>query len=177
MKPTHIVIHHSYSNWGDAKAIDQWHKEAGFRRRDPKTNKIYHIGYHKVICNGYPVYNSWKKRAYQEKWDGKIQQGRPDYLPGAHTKQNGMNRKSLGICLIGNFDSSNPTGKQLEALIDACTRLCIRHGIKTSCIRFHSDFAHYKTCPGKFFIGVTNPWAKHRIQRMVQEGIDGQEND
>ena len=40
------------------------------------------IGYHKVICR-----------------DGKIENGRPVYWIGAHTK--GKNKESLGVCLIG----------------------------------------------------------------------------
>ena len=40
------------------------------------------IGYHKVICR-----------------DGKVENGRPEFWVGAHTK--GINNISLGVCLIG----------------------------------------------------------------------------
>ena len=52
------------------------------------------IGYHQIICR-----------------DGKIENGRPTYWIGAHTR--GKNQESLGVCLIG---SSNFTQKQFLSL-------------------------------------------------------------
>ncbi len=45
MKPKEIkriIIHHSASDFGDAKLIDKWHKERGWKG----------IGYHFVVLNG-----------------------------------------------------------------------------------------------------------------------------
>ncbi len=52
------------------------------------------IGYHKIILR-----------------DGTIQNGRPEYWVGAHVK--GLNKKSLGVCLIGR---KKFTKKQFESL-------------------------------------------------------------
>ena len=161
MKPKYLIIHHSASNWGDRNAIDRWHKSRGWRG----------CGYHKVILNGLPTYKHWATKNYLSSQDGKIQQGRPDNESGAHCKQKGMNRKSLGICMIGNFDNHSPTQKQLASLVDACARLCIRHHIPVSRVLFHNNFAH-KSCPGKWFIGTYAPYSLPRLQKKVQERID-----
>lgn len=173
MKPTYLIIHHSYSLWGDARVIDSWHKERGFKRKDKKTGKTYHIGYHKVILNGYPTYSSWAKKQYDPKLDGKIQQGRPDYLPGAHCI--GKNANSLGLCLIGNFDSNQPTDRQRLVLVDALARLCIRHEIEVKHIFFHNSFSQ-KTCPGKWFIGTFQPMSLMKLRKMVNRKIEELDN-
>ena len=52
------------------------------------------IGYHKIIRR-----------------DGTLENGRPEFWVGAHTY--GLNKKSLGVCLIG---QSNFTSNQLNSL-------------------------------------------------------------
>jgi hypothetical protein len=138
MKIEALIIHHSYSMWGNREAIDAWHRARGWKG----------IGYHRVICNGFPTYASWAKGQRLDAWDGKIQQGRPDTEAGAHTV--GWNSKSLGICLVGNFDADLPTPKQWAALIDACVRLCRCYGLTAANIHGHREFAP-KTCPGRLF--------------------------
>ena len=56
------------------------------------------IGYHKVICR-----------------DGKIENGRPSYWVGAHTK--GKNKESLGVCLIGRKNFTKKQFQSLESLL------------------------------------------------------------
>lgn len=69
-----IIVHCSASDLKsqDAKLIDKWHRERGFRK----------IGYHYFI-----------------RFDGIIEKGRFEYEIGAHCK--GHNRDSIGICLAG----------------------------------------------------------------------------
>src|SRR5262245_44324547 len=98
MKPTHIVIHHSQTK--DTKTVDwdaikKYHKE---------TNGWSDIGYHYGI----------------ESVDGVLAMrvGRPPDVPGAHCKDLEMNKKSLGVCLVGNYDLVTPSADRLKALAD-----------------------------------------------------------
>ena len=56
------------------------------------------IGYHKIICR-----------------DGVIEDGRPTYWVGAHTR--GKNKESLGVCLIGRNEFTDKQFQSLEALL------------------------------------------------------------
>lgn len=133
MTPKAIVIHLSASRWGSASEIDGWHKHRGWTG----------IGYHKVILNGC----RWSTMAYAEKLDGKIEDGRPENKMGAHCKAGGMNMISLGICCIGTpgfvpegaeaaglsvagyIGAQYLTKRQLDSLVDALWRLCVRHDL------------------------------------------------
>lgn len=91
--PLGIVLHHS-AGAGDARSIDEWHKIKGFGIL--YQGKEYHIAYHYVILP-----------------DGRIQKGRPERCKGAHVDKPFYNNFFLGICLIGNFSSSdNPDGRK-----------------------------------------------------------------
>lgn len=93
-KPTVFILHHSASpattKVGD---IDRWHKARwpGFISR-----RGYHVGYHYVIES-----------------DGLTIQTRDHNEEGAHCI--GMNRSSIGVCVVGNFNSGEPTVAQLTA--------------------------------------------------------------
>lgn len=99
MKPQRVIIHCSASTWGNARVIDDWHKnrKPPFRR-DPKfvpANGLQHIGYHYVVLNGRtgPVLKTPVLAL-----DGIIERGRDEDELGAHA--DGSN-DSIGICLIG----------------------------------------------------------------------------
>jgi len=93
-KPTVFILHHSASpattKVGD---IDRWHKARwpGFISR-----RGYHVGYHYVI-----------------EADGTTIQTRDHDEEGAHCI--GMNRSSIGVCIVGNFNTTFPTTAQLTA--------------------------------------------------------------
>jgi len=92
-KWTNVVIHHSASDFGNARLIDQWHKQRGWTG----------IGYHFIILNGRPI-AEWKTPITP--LIGSIEVGRMinDNIwvekneIGAHTL--GFNKNSIGICLI-----------------------------------------------------------------------------
>lgn len=87
-----VVIHISDSGWGNAVAIDSWHRAKGWQC----------IGYHFVILNG-----QISPKRHISYFDGQVETGRPCDLDnvispdevGAHTL--GYNQNSIGICLIG----------------------------------------------------------------------------
>lgn len=137
-KITNLVIHCSDSEFGDAKTIDEWHKERGWKR----------IGYHFVILNG--------KRASEYKIDddGKIERGRflnddewiEDSEIGSHCL--GLNDRTIGICLIG---KKQFTLSQWKALVNLCIDRIRKAKIDPEAVIGHyetpSGKAQGKTCP------------------------------
>jgi len=82
------------------------------------------IGYHKIICR-----------------DGTIENGRPVYWVGAHTK--GKNNESIGICLIGR---NNFTKNQFTSLKSILIEW--RKKYPNLIIKGHRDAINtHKTCP------------------------------
>lgn len=95
------------------------------------------IGYHYLIGNS---------RLFTK--DGKIYNGRPETIEGAHTK--GYNKNSLGICLIGNFDKKSPSQKQIKTLLRFLVQKKEENQIPIkNILGHHETFNSQKTCPGK----------------------------
>ena len=132
MKKTHIMIHHSLTkdtgtvSWG---AIQSYHKV---------VKEWDDIGYHWGIENAYGNYLAML--------------GRPEYENAAACYQDGMNRKAIHVCCIGNFDEEEVPGGMIVVLMK---RLILpimkRHDIHKDKIVFHRDYASYKSCPGNNF--------------------------
>ena len=133
-----VIIHCSASDFGDAKTIDQWHKDRGWDG----------IGYHYVILNGFRKSNG----NYIKKNDGLVERGRPISDIGAHA--HGYNDTSIGICLIGNRHFTWNQFVNLKSLLDA---LLVSYDLYTTDIYAHYNFNNHKTCPNfdvNSFIGV-----------------------
>lgn len=141
MNPQNIIIHHSLTKDGtvaDWEAIRRCHKE---------TNGWSDIGYHYGI-----------ERVGQGIL---LQIGRPESQPGAHTKEMHMNLKSIGICVVGNFDLAPPGLEIMRFLADICWRKVAEYGIPVNFILGHREVGlmagydwrkgQYKSCPGKYF--------------------------
>lgn len=124
-----ILIHHSLTK--DQTVVD-W---PAIRRYHIETNGWDDIGYHWGIenVNGAIV----------------LQKGRPENVPGAHTI--GMNDKSLGICVVGNYDLAVPSETVLNRLADLCALKCKEYHLRPEDIEPHHKYASYKTCPGSMF--------------------------
>lgn len=147
--PRRIIVHCSASNWGTWKDIDRWHKERGWGQdleAEYKAQWILrygflpariHIGYHAVICNGFPSYSNWANGEGVCKFDGKIEPGRPDQMPGAHCP--GHNYDSLAVCLIGNPGFSDYTDAQWASLVHWCAVKCRQYQIAVRHIGQHSQ--------------------------------------
>lgn len=100
--------------------IDEWHKKQGWSG----------IGYHFVIRR-----------------NGKIENGRPLEVTGAHCK--GQNKNSIGICLVGGIDAdgkpqNNFTDAQFQSLRKLVTDL--KNNFPQATIHGHYEFAA-KACP------------------------------
>ena len=135
-KWTAIVIHHSATENGSAAIFDKWHRE----------NKYWEgVGYDFVIGNGtnssdgaVEVTFRWRKQ-----------------LTGAHCKtpNNWANEKAAGICLVGNFNRTVPTRRQMQSLVKLVRFLQNRYRIPKSRVYGHKTTpgARVTDCPGKRF--------------------------
>ncbi len=130
----YIVIHHSGMNEGTLKGIDRYHRE--------ERHMEHGLAYHFLIGNGHgmgdgeiAVGNRWKQQQ-----------------DGGHLHSAAQNKVALGICLIGNFDQTKPTRKQLaslEALIRALMKRC---HLTAAAVKTHQQINVVGTrCPGVHF--------------------------
>ena len=94
---THLVVHHSGIEAGNAKSYDGAHRRRGMENG---------LAYHFVIGNG------------RDSADGLIEIGPrwPKQLYGGHVRSQAMNDHGIGICLVGNFEKRSPGKKQLASL-------------------------------------------------------------
>ncbi len=131
----YVVLHHSATNEGNANNFDRYHRE--------EKKWSHGLAYHFVIGNGngsgngeIEVGGRWKKQIH-----------------GAHTANMDLNRISIGICLVGNFEEDNePTDNQFKSLISLVTYFSKRYNIPKSRIVRHSQVRQKGTaCPGKNF--------------------------
>lgn len=80
---------------------------------------------------------------------------------GAHCTHAGMNRKSIGICAVGDFDENTPSDLLLEKLQKFTLGLMTVLDIPPENVIGHRDAGlmdgfdwrkgEYKSCPGKKF--------------------------
>jgi len=130
----YIVIHHSATSMGNARSMDRYHRE----QRHMENGLAYHF----VIGNGHGM------------GDGEIVIGHrwTQQLNGGHLASEALNARSLGICLVGNFDEQPPTRRQLESLNVLTGYLMNRCGISKSGVKTHQQINTVGTrCPGRLF--------------------------
>lgn len=124
-KISEIILHCSATREGKAftvSDIDRWHRERGWKG----------CGYHYVIT-----------------LDGKVEQGRPEQVVGAHCT--GRNSESIGVCYIGGCDmvgksKDTRTPEQKKAMVTLVRQLMQTHGIGIEDVRCHNEFSN-KACP------------------------------
>jgi LysM repeat protein len=128
-----IVAHHSAIKYGNAAIYGRAHRERGMKNG---------LAYHFVIGNGI------------DSGDGEIEIG-PRWtkqLLGGHVKSYGINLTAIGICLVGNFEATHPTQRQMAAFTQLMDWL--RSDIIPNAKKFagHRDLRGEQTvCPGKHF--------------------------
>ena len=142
----YVVLHHSANARGGIDQIDRDHRKIlGFEG----------CGYHFVIGNGTDSPDGQIEVA--ERWRGQKH--------GVHCR-NGktpdVNEYGIGICLVGNFDQSAPTPRQVAAARALVAYLGGRYEIPADRLGTHDRFANGPTaCPGKNFPADAILGSKH----------------
>lgn len=130
-----VVIHHTASptevrRFGktvpvDATMIREWHKTMGWSD----------IGYHFVIMP-----------------DGRCEEGRSLYRPGAHCNVGHRNFIGIGICLVGNFSQTEVPDAQFDGLVKKVVQLLQAFKLGVEAVELHRDVQGAATeCPGQYF--------------------------
>ena len=131
----HLVLHHTAfpsQHIGGAtrvaearhvRQIQRWHRDRGFAT----------IGYHFVVSPS-----------------GRIFRGRPVDRLGAHVQ--GHNAGTVGICLMGNFETERPTAAALAALEFTRARL-VPGGAGVPLLGHRDHRGHERNaCPGRHLV-------------------------
>ena len=142
-----IYIHCSDSHYGDAEEIDKWHRERGWKG----------IGYNYVILGEAEIGTGYQP--------GFIQIGRDVEKTPAHVASD--NTHSLGICIIGKFDTKSPLGNgidspgimtQIQSALILCAELILRLNLPVRQVIGHREVnlipgreMTSKSCPGSKF--------------------------
>jgi len=169
-RPEYIVIHHSLTKDGlivDWDAIRRYHKSFRYQGNivSPEEAAV-------LRKNGHNVESPWTDIGYHygvERVKGELttQMGRRVDLEGAHAKEMGMNSKSIGICVVGNFDVVPPDALTVNYLRDLIYALMANYPITSNRVIGHRDVGlmagldwtkigaggvrEFKTCPGIMF--------------------------
>ena len=132
----YIVIHHSATATGSAEAFDAAHRARGM---------VNGLAYHFVIDNG----RESQPDGFIETGDRWVRQ-----IHGGHCRQQLVNERSIGICLVGDFSKKAPSAKQLDALVLLIRGLQQQFKIPDDHVLGHGEIAGENSeCPGKEF-----PW-------------------
>lgn len=136
---THIIIHHSLTPDSGTVSWD------AIRRYHTQYLGWSDIGYHFGI-----------ERVGD---DVRIFAGRPMERHGAHVKDGGFNTRSIGICVVGNYDLEEPSPEHILAAGMLCRRLMNFGTIPPAAVLGHREAQSQagvpehqrKTCPGGLF--------------------------
>lgn len=132
--PRGFVIHHSLTQDGSTVSVP------AIRKYHKNVKGWSDVGYHAFVELAGAEYEAIL--------------GRPMDMEGAHCLANGMNSRTFGVCLIGNFDRDPPVHQQLEVMRDRILVPWARMfsiPLNLDTVTFHRDHAPDRTCPGKAF--------------------------
>ena len=134
-----IIVHNSGTRQGNARIFDYYHRNV----RRMKNGLAYHF----VIGNGTSSGNG--EIEVGDRWRRQIN--------GGHVHSDYLNNISLGICLVGDFNRSQPTRAQLDSceeliryLRDRCGKV-ERHDIPVRPHREMNPPRWATDCPGDDF--------------------------
>lgn len=123
MKQEFIIIHHT-----------------GAWEKNPQQVKDYHLSL------------GWRDVGYNYLVDyaGQVHVGRSLDIGGAHCRAGDMNRRGIGVALLGNFEEKPPTKNQVNSLYALCAALCTEKQIHPDKILGHREVPGAATlCPGQ----------------------------
>lgn len=120
----YIIVHNTGAEEVDANQVKQYHLSQGY----------VDVGYNFIIER-----------------DGKIIIGRDLNIPGAHTDSDGMNKKGIGIAVIGNMQNHACTPEQWKSLLTLVKYLANEFNIPYTNVLGHNEvLGSYTYCPGKY---------------------------
>lgn len=83
--------------------------------------------------------------------NGMVAKGRSLDIPGAHCRAGDMNRRGIGVSLIGNLDNHPPTRPQVDVLPVLLRELMVLHDIPGQRVLGHREVPGAATaCPGRY---------------------------
>lgn len=163
-KPEYIIVHHSATKDGavrDWDAIRRFHTSFRYQGEIVSPQEASALR-----SQGCVVESPWNDIGYQagiERINGVLTSlvGRPIADAGAHCKEANMNSRSIGVCVVGNFDLVPPDLETVFFLRDLCFAYMVNYRIAAQNILGHRDAGlmagfdwrkgEFKTCPGKLF--------------------------
>ena len=134
-----IVVHNSGTRQGNARVFDYYHRHVRHMQNG--------LAYHFVIGNGTSTGNG--QIEVGDRWRRQIN--------GGHVHSDNLNNIALGICLVGDFNHSQPTPAQLqscEELIRYLRQRCGKIGNHYMLVKPHREMnpPRWATdCPGDAF--------------------------
>jgi len=130
----YIVIHHSGVDTGTVKGMDHYHREVRHMENG--------LAYDFVVGNGSGM------------GDGEIAVGQrwTKQLDGGHLASEAQNKVAIGICLVGNFDTHQPTRREMDSLRSLVQALMARCNLTPRAVKTHQQINIVRTrCPGAQF--------------------------
>jgi hypothetical protein len=136
-KWTAVIIHHSATAKGNMAVFDKEHRE---------ERHWEGIGYDFVIGNGTGSGDGQVEVTFR--W---TQQKAGAHVGG--TPANWANEQGIGICLVGDFNRTSPSWRQMQSLTKLVSYLQKRYGISSSRVYGHGTTPGAKVtdCPGRNF--------------------------
>lgn len=141
-----VIVHHSATAKATPESMHREHLRRGWERG---------LGYHFVIGNGVNygdgqlyIGSRWKRQTT----GAHCKAGAGRYF-GIFRPNNFFNERGIGICLIGNFQQSNPTPRQLATLTALVELLCAEGRISPSAVYGHGQVTNATECPGRHMLG------------------------
>ncbi len=134
-----VVVHNSGTRQGNARVFDYYHRHVRHMQNG--------LAYHFVIGNGTSTGNG--QIEVGDRWRRQIN--------GGHVHSDNLNNIALGICLVGDFNHSQPTPAQLqscEELIRYLRQRCGKIGNHYMLVKPHREMnpPRWATdCPGDAF--------------------------
>jgi hypothetical protein len=158
----YIVLHHSFTKDNetvDWNAIWKFHRSwrcNGFIVTEMEANKLKKKGLH--------VTPPWRSIGYHFGCERvgneyQVRVGRDLLKAGAHCRDGGFNSKSIGICVVGNWDEQEPPAEQIILTRLLVEKLMMRYSIKRENVIGHREAQAMagvpnemrKSCPGHEF--------------------------
>ncbi|XP_014205259.1 peptidoglycan-recognition protein SC2-like [Copidosoma floridanum] len=139
---TYVVIHHAASLSCTNRAICQARIRT-IQNFHMKTEKLQDIGFNFLVGE-----------------DGNVYEGRGWEKAGAHAEN--FNDKSIGICVIGNFDKTSPSHATLAAIKNLISHGVSQGKLNSQYILIGHRQAETLSCPGHYLYQLIQTWSHWR---------------